>query len=44
MNKYYIQGVPKKCDFRLNAPGGLQKGGTDKSWVSFEKFRKLTIQ
>ena len=28
----------KKCDLRLNAPRGLQKGATDKSWVSFGKL------
>ncbi len=34
----------KKCDLRLNAPRGLQKEATDKSWVSFEKFRKFPVQ
>ena len=37
-------GCPKKKgDLRLNAPRGLQKGATDKSWVSFEKFRKFPV-
>ena len=30
----------KTCLFCLKAPRGLQNWPTDKSWVSFEKFRK----
>ena len=45
-NKTYVTtGCPKKKgDLRLNAPRGLQKWATDKSWVSFEKFRKFPVQ
>ena len=44
MDSNIYTGCPKKKgDLRLNAPRGLQKGATDKSWVSFEKFRKFPV-
>ena len=40
----YIQGVPKKCDQRVNALRGIKKLAKDESWVSFEKFRKCLFE
>ena len=34
----------KKQDFELNALWSPQKCKSDKSWMSFEKFRKFAIQ
>ena len=31
------------CPFCLKTPRGIENGPIDKSWVSFEKFRKFSI-
>ena len=31
------------CPFGLKAPRGIKNGPRDKSWMSFEKFRKFSI-
>ena len=46
--KYKLVGIRYKCDqitcpICLKTPRGIKNGPTDKSWVSFEKFRKFSI-